>query len=297
MIDLGLPEDNLLWDTVVLSERLIRSLEPELLIAHEEFGAMIAASAVGVPAAFVTHWFLASQDVTMQALRHATDVIFLGARGDFAEPSHLAGRVRYVGPIVRNFTWGPSDRPACRRELGVEDDSIIVTVLPGSWTEARAPLYPLVVAAMERLGSDKRRLIWVAGSDAGDLARRSSDRPWITVLDSTAEPDRLMVASDVAITKANRTTVVELHHLGVPTISITRGLNPIDDRAIAGIPTNTTLSAERLDPDGLATHLAKLATAENDPPQTYLTDPPPKEVAASILEERIDETETQPHVS
>jgi hypothetical protein len=40
-----------------------------------------------------------------------------------------------------------------------------------------------------------------------------------------------MAATDVALTKANRKTILELQHLGVPSIALSFGLNPIDDKA------------------------------------------------------------------
>jgi hypothetical protein len=55
--------------------------------------------------------------------------------------------------------------------------------------------------------------------------------------------DRLMVACNLAIAKANRITLKELAALGIPSISISQGRNPIDDLLIERIATNTALNS------------------------------------------------------
>ncbi|MGH9397771.1 MAG: hypothetical protein ACRD18_13085 [Terriglobia bacterium] len=75
------------------------------------------------------------------------------------------------------------------------------------------------------------------------LTERFGRRSDVIVKEHDWQMDRLMVASDLAITKANRITIKELAALGVPSISISHGLNPIDDMLIERIPTNTTLDA------------------------------------------------------
>ncbi len=64
-----------------------------------------------------------------------------------------------------------------------------------------------------------------------------------------------MVASDLAITKANRVTVKELDALGIPSISISHGLNPIDDVFVERINGNTALRADVLEKEVLAQHI------------------------------------------
>lgn len=252
VVDLDLPEDNLVWDTTVLAGRLMERLRPGLIVAHEEFAALVAAGALGIPAVFITHWFLEAETFAMQALRHASDVIFLDGPGRFAEPEHVAGKVHYVGPVVRDFDYGPSDRTRCCEELGIPADARVVSVLPGSWTEAVAPIFDLVVGATRLLGDPAPHLLWLAGEDAPDLAERCEALDRVRVEETSWKIDRLMVASDLAVTKANRNTVVELDHLGIPSISLTHHLNPMDDRSVAGIPTTRCLDAATIGPERLA---------------------------------------------
>ena len=55
-----------------------------------------------------------------------------------------------------------------------------------------------------------------------------------------------MAATDVAITKMNRMTIFELHELMIPSIGLSFDLNPIDDRAVAGLEGFVRLSATGL---------------------------------------------------
>ena len=254
-IDLDLPEDNLVWDTVVLALRLISEMHPTLVVAHEEFAALIASDAADVPATLITHWFLKPETFVMQTLRYANDIIFIDHEGRFEEPPTAAGKVHYVGPVVRSFLYQRSDRHSCRIELGVPVSDTLITVLPGSWTEETAPIFDLVLEAIRLLNHRDVNLIWVAGEDFDVLSNQTESLGWVSVIEKEWQIDRLMVASDVVITKANRNTVVELEHLGIPSISLTFHLNPTDDQSIAGIQTNTTLEADGLKPEQLAESL------------------------------------------
>ncbi|HUS84066.1 MAG TPA: hypothetical protein VMX56_02895 [Anaerolineales bacterium] len=264
VIDLGLPENNLVWDTTVLAGRLISALRPALVVAHEEFAALVATSTLGIPAILITHWFLEPETFVMQALRHADDIIFIDRAGRFEEPPTAAGKVHYVGPVVRDFDYDRSDRDRCRIELGMSVDETLITVLPGSWTEAMAPIFDLVLEAIRLLRIPKVKLIWVAGEDYQALSSQTESLEWVSVIEKEWQIDRLMVASDIVITKANRNTVVELEHLGIPSISLTYRLNPMDDQSIAGIRTNTPLEAAALRPEQLAERLRMVMDGDLD---------------------------------
>ena len=72
-----MPEDNPVWETVVRSLRVIEEHRPCLVISHEEFAAVPASKGLGVPAVFLTDWFMPEGFAQMQALRYADEVIFL----------------------------------------------------------------------------------------------------------------------------------------------------------------------------------------------------------------------------
>ena len=66
------------------------------------------------------------------------------------------------------------------------------------------------------------------------------------MLEKYWDADRLMVASDVAVTKTNRKTVFELQYLGIPTIAASYGLNAGDDCAVAALQSVVRVSGRQL---------------------------------------------------
>jgi hypothetical protein len=183
---------------------------------------------------FITDFFDDPELYSMAALKFADRILFTGAPGIFGEPPWVKSKVHYVGPILRNFRYTRLDRVAARKELGILPESFVVSMFPGSWTEAVAPALDLVVGAFDKLLANGATLVWVAGQDV-ELVREAVGKRNAIVVEREWTIERLMVASDVALTKTNRTTVLELHHLGIPTINLSWGLNPIDDRIVRSL--------------------------------------------------------------
>ncbi len=230
VIDLNLPELNSLLDVIVLATKVTGCLQPDLVVSHEEFGALPAAQICDCPAIFITDWFVESSRITMGALRYAQEVLFTDFEGSFEEPPPVKGKVTYVGPILRKFEYSSDDRARARQELGIPEEATVISVLPGTHnTETRVPVADLVFGAFERLSQSPKRLVWVAGEDAKALSGRAQDRQDVLVLERVWQIDRVMAASDVAITKATRKTALELESLGVPSVALSPGVNPIDD--------------------------------------------------------------------
>lgn len=76
--------------------------------------------------------------------------------------------------------------------------------------------------------------------------------------------------SNLAVTKANRTAVSELAALGIRSVSISHGSNPIDDAVVKRIPTNVALDARTLSVKALA---AAMSDALESPPPEIATPP------------------------
>ena len=259
LIDVGLPDTSPIVEMSVLAGRLIGWLNPDLVVAHEEFAVMPAAKIFDKASVFITDWFTEPDMYSMNALKFADEIVFTGRQGVFEEPPWVRGKIRYVGPVLRQFSYGRADRLRARAELGIAADALVVSVFPGSWTEAETPVLDLVIGAFETGRDGARRLIWVAGTDAALIGERLAGRDYALVFDRCWEIDRLMAATDVAITKTNRTTIFELHHLGVPTIAVSFGLNPIDDQAVSGLVGVLRLPAEGLTSEALAAAMGNLA--------------------------------------
>ena len=166
----------------------------------------------------------------------------------FAAPPRLASKVRYVGPLLRRLSLTRADRADARSALGLPPAATVVAVIPGAWaTEERAPIADLVVPAFQTLAGADKALVWVGGRDHEALARRLADVPGARVLKDLSPIERLMVASDLVITKTNRGTTIDLASLGIPSISLSFGLNPIDEAVVPRIHSNVALQAGGLD--------------------------------------------------
>lgn len=234
VIDLDLPELNSLLDTIVLASKVTGWLDPDLIVSHEEFGALPASKIYDKPAIFITDWFVENTRMTMQTLRYAESVLFIDEPGFFEEPTVVERRVNYVGPIMRNFEYAPADRERARTELGIPTDAVVISVLPGSYAnEERVPIADLVIGAFQQLQAPSKNLLWVAGADEQLLLEKSQNCEGLLVRGYEWQIDRVMTASDVAITKANRKTVLELESLGIPSIAISPATNPIDDARVS----------------------------------------------------------------
>jgi UDP-N-acetylglucosamine:LPS N-acetylglucosamine transferase len=114
------------------------------------------------------------------------------------------------------------------------------------------PITEVLSAAWDILPAFPKRLIWLAGRDYQRLAVRFRNDPSVRILKEDWQIDRLLVASDVLISKANRMTVYEAASLGLPSISISNLANWPDDVAVANVESDTALRADSITPQELA---------------------------------------------
>lgn len=264
IIDLGLPDSGGIVDTSVLAGKLIHWLDPDVVVSHEEFPALPAAKIFDKRTLMLTDWFLETEGYAMNSLKFADRILFLGLHGVYQEPPALMQRVTYLGPILRSLRYGPGDREKARRELDIPAGVTVVSVLPGSWLEERTPLLYAVLDAFESIMSP-RRLCWLAGADYELIRTATEGRTDVLVLRQSDEIDRLMVASDVAITKSNRKTVFELQHFGIPTIAVTFGLNPGDDIAVAALSNVVRIHGAGLTGAALGRVISELLSSPRTP--------------------------------
>jgi UDP-N-acetylglucosamine:LPS N-acetylglucosamine transferase len=255
LVRLDLPEANPFVDTVVLAAQTIQRFPARMVVSHEELAALSAARIHGLPTAFLSHWFISPQDPWVRALRYAGEVLFMERSGLFFEPAEVHGRVRYLGPVLKRFRYRPEDRVRARRELGFGDDESLIVVLPGNPSELNAPICDLVLSAFDLLDRPRKRLVWLAGQDREEVMRRAGARVNVQVIDVDWQLDRLMVGSDVAITKATYNIGRELSVLGIPAIALSHGQNFIDDLYSRTFPNNTFLWAREIDSHMLAGHI------------------------------------------
>ncbi len=289
VIDLQLPDANPLWETVLRAGQLIRDTQPGLVISHEEFSILPVAKIFGVPTVLITEWFSDPDHLQMQALVHADEVICIENEGVFDVTPSVEGKVYYAGPVLRPFSYSRGDRERARQELGIPQDATVILVIPGGWaTEAKEPIYDLLVPAFNMLKVPGKLLVWMAGADYEMLQEHLEGRADVIVKERDWQIDRLMVASNLAITKANRVTLRELAALGIPSISISHGHNRIDDVLIERIPTNMPLDARTANPRMLtAAMLEVIREAEGNPVTEPLPTSPPGSEGAMRAAQRL----------
>lgn len=252
IIDLGLPAQNSYVETSVLAGRLIGWLQPDAVIAHEEFAVMPAAKIFDKPTLFLTDWFTSPEKLTMAALRLADRILFLEEPEVFEEPEPLRGRVSYFGPYQRAFRFSREDKAKARQECGLPADAKILGVFPGSWQETSTPLAELLEVCLPQLESTNVHVVWMAGDDARSLSERFAEQPRFIIRDYETQIDAWMVSCDAAITKCNRKSAMELLRLGIPSLAISWGFNPIDDFWVKRHEPIDWVSAANLTPDELA---------------------------------------------
>lgn len=251
VIDLGMPDNNPLLETIVHCIKLVVRLGPTLIVTHEEIAPLLAAQAFDTPCLFITDYFQEPPMLTTKILEFAEEVIFTGDAGVFTEPPALQHLIRYVGPAVRPLKYRRSDRDKARQELKLPLDGTVVSCMPGNWTESGSPIADVLIAAFDQLPVSGRFLIWLAGRDFESLHSRLGTRSDIFVVKESWDIDCLMVASDVVVTKSNRMTLHELHALGIPSLALSHGANWPDDVVANRIPTNRLLDARDLDATSL----------------------------------------------
>jgi lipid A disaccharide synthetase len=174
-----------------------------------------------LPTTYLSHWLPPSNDPYVDALTYADEVLVIEHDRMRLEPAQVKRRIRYVGPVLRRFSFYAGDRQRCRASLGLRSDEPLVLMLPGNVTEKAAPSLDLVISAFHLMQHPGNRLLWVArDGDQEEVQRRAKWRDGLSVTGPTSQPDRLMAAADVAITKGTYNTTKELAALGLPSISL-----------------------------------------------------------------------------
>jgi len=103
----------------------------------------------------------------------------------------------------------------------------------------------------------EKGLVWIAGRDVETLSQRLGGLDDVTVLEQHTPIEELMVASDVVVTKANRGTI-DAASLGLPSVSLSYGTNPIDEAIIPRIRSNVAIDARGIDGAFLAKIIADI---------------------------------------
>lgn len=246
-IDMRLPESNPYLPTLAVAHNLIEQVKPAAVISHEEFAALVASRLLGRPTVFLSAWLPMGSGMAVESMAYADGAVILENDGIFPIPPFMPSRPLFVGPIRRRFAYQRADKLSARSELALPTEATVITVLPGgSSTEERVPISDAVVSAFQAIPGTKR-LVWLAGKDHDFLKAKFQSDPNIVVLRFHPTIEQVIVASDVVVTKGTRGATLDCASLGVPTISLSNGSNPIDDYLVSKMTSNVALNSAAVD--------------------------------------------------
>lgn len=243
--DLGLPEDPSFTQILIAITHHLRDLKPAVVIAHEEFAAVLACHLMGIPCAFISTWLPPGGNLWAETLAYANSIIILEEEGIFPVPLNCDEDIMYTGPVVRRMKYVRSDRGVVRSELGIEPGAPCWTVATGGWaTEAKAPIAGLILEAFQLLPCADKYLFWLSNVAGTPLEKILSRYNEARVVSFTDDIEKYFVASDVVITKGTHGISCELASLGIPSISLSYKNNPIDEILVPRISSNIHLHAK-----------------------------------------------------
>jgi len=232
VFDLGLKlNEEIGYNAVNRIESLIKRFKPALIVTDEGFVVLSLAKKFGIPSLLITNWFFESIDKRhplIPVVRDANHIIFADRKEFHKVPSNFDVPVSFVGPIIRQFEYTHKDKGKARSELGLEDDEIVILVTPAGRHKHRNKLLDLTPSIIERVKKLELRLILLTGPLFEEYSKKIEKNDRVIVKSYDWKIDRLMAASDLVINKGTFTTTWELVFLGVPSISIPDGDNPVD---------------------------------------------------------------------
>lgn len=267
VVDLALQEDNGFVETLILADGAIRDLKPKVVIAHEEFAALVAARLANVPSIYIAAWLPPIGSVAAESLTYPETIIVIEHPGIFPTVPGAKTKPEYVGPVFRKMQYSLEDRARLRSELGIEADALAMLVVQGGgWTEEVAPICDTVLGTFRALQRPSKHLYWLAGRDFDLVRRRAEGVPGVEVIEYSTPIERLIVSCDVVITKGTHQITLDAAALGVPSISLSAGLNPIDDALVPRIHNNIALMAHAVDSLVLLEYIDTVTSATNGQP-------------------------------
>lgn len=266
VIDLSMADDRPFFSILLQAHAVIKDFKPDVVVTLQEWAVLPVGRMCGIPAILLTEWFPPPEKVSGESVSFADSIVFLGEPGIFRPPPAVPATMPlFVGPVVRKMRYDTGDRAKARRELGLEGDAYVVSVIPGAWaTEAKWPIAQIVLPAFRQLRVPRKKMFWLTQADHDALQQLSAGVAEIEVLKDGSPVERIMVASDVVVTKGNRGTIMEAASLGVPSVSLSPGANPVDDALVPMIASNKAYRADAVTPDLLCAYLEKLATIPPD---------------------------------
>jgi UDP-N-acetylglucosamine:LPS N-acetylglucosamine transferase len=264
--DLDLPESNPYLATLAKCFHLIQKVRPQIVICHEEFAGLVAARLLEIPSIFVSAWLPSGRSIFTESIHYCGAVVILERPGIFALPPGVTIPVYHVGPILRNVKFTRRDREALRVEMGITNEAKVVIVMPGGYSgEEQGPIAPIVLPAFHRLASQGDRLFWISSKDFEFLRPRVESMTGVTLVEFVDPVERLLAIADIVITKGTCGCTLDAMAVGVPSISLSLGINPMDDLLVPRIRNNISLFANATSATILADYIERAIVNRREP--------------------------------
>jgi UDP-N-acetylglucosamine--N-acetylmuramyl-(pentapeptide) pyrophosphoryl-undecaprenol N-acetylglucosamine transferase len=260
--------------SIYYESRLIKKFKPDLILADSHFSVPITAKLKGVPCVMITNELtlnfsdLYPDDKTVEYLENGLKkfvkdvcnlckaVLVPDVPGSIEIPQKLEKIVFHTGPLLKNDPEKMPCRDELRKELGFQISEKIVLVTVGG-SEFGIELLKLICIASTRINCDK--LIIVTGPQIeSDFIFESNKIIKKKFLENMMD---WMKISDVIVSLAGHTTIMEVMSLGIPNIVV-----PIDNHPeqlknsinVAGYGISIVEDIKKLSPEKMAEDINSL---------------------------------------
>ena len=288
VIDLNLPDEPSLPRLMLAASQALERYDatPIVVVSHEEFAAVAVAKKRGhTPVVYMADWLPPPQTFEARCVESAERLLLLDWAAHCPCPEYMRPRARYTGPIF-GLTTETTAREAARCWLGVLASTKVVLLAPGSTSshsEQVSPLLDLFLESWDRVSTADKRAFWLADSREAAILLGHPRAAEINILPPQRRLVDVMAACDLVITKGNRITTLEAAFMGIPSMSITYQVNPIDDRRIAVIADHVRLEARTATPARVAAQIAEGLARGLRSPSGVTGDPRASARAAALL--------------
>jgi len=259
--DLDVYKNSGIWEWWICGHSLLSESRPTLVISHGEFHVLPLAKASHVPVIFLADWIGNLSDPFTQCLQYANEVIVLDEPGHLDVPPFLRGKTSFAGAVLQKAVPNAGSSLSGAPIASQRGPLAIVFVSHGldPCKDGQFDAVSLVLEAFEAINIEAKHLFWVVGEAELELTDCGiQDRRNVSQVKWGAYSISNLQFADLLITACNSERLGEFAGLGIPSISLSCGQNPIEEWRVARIPGNTALRVGGLSANALRDHMLRL---------------------------------------
>ena len=199
------------------AEKIIKDFKPDLAIGTGGYvtgSVLLHAHHLGVPCC--VHEQNAIPGMANKLISEFADKVFISFENTLSGFRHPK-RVVYTGnPIRSDFT--KLDRKACREELGIKDDEIMILATGGSLGAAK--LNEEIIKFAKKISLPEIKLFFVTGKRYYDQIEKECPKDHVTLIDYANNMPVLMTAADLVVSRSGAIAVSEITASGKPSVLV-----------------------------------------------------------------------------